>query len=58
METFITKTFDIPKLNGISEKNIEEHLKLYKGYVANSNLIFNKLSELKIDPEKNAFLLG
>lgn len=58
METFTTKTFAIPKLNGISEKNIEEHLKLYKGYVANSNLIFNKLSELKSDPEKNTFLLG
>ena len=58
METFITKTFNIPKLVGISEKNIEEHLKLYKGYVTNSNLIFNKLSELKNDPEKNAFLLG
>lgn len=58
METFTTKTFDIPKLKGISEKNIEEHLKLYKGYVNNTNLIFNKMAELKNDPEKNAFLLG
>lgn len=58
METFTLKTFEIPKLKGISEKNIEEHLKLYKGYVNNTNLIFNKLAELKGDPEKNAFLLG
>ncbi|MFA6251351.1 MAG: Fe-Mn family superoxide dismutase [Candidatus Paceibacterota bacterium] len=58
METFTTKTFNIPKLVGISEKNIEEHLKLYKGYVTNANLIFNKLYELKSDPEKNAFVLG
>jgi len=58
METFMAKTFDIPKLTGISEKNIEEHLKLYKGYVNNTNLIFNKISELKSDPEKNAFVLG
>lgn len=58
METFTLKTFDIPKLNGISEKNIEEHLKLYKGYVTNSNLIFNKLAELKSDPEKNSILLA
>ena len=58
METFITKNFDIPKLNGISEKNIEEHLKLYKGYVTNSNLILNKISELKNDPEKNSFILA
>jgi len=58
METFTIKNFDIPKLIGISEKNIEEHLKLYKGYVNNTNLIFNKIAELKNDPEKNAFLLG
>ncbi len=58
METFILKTFNIPKLKGISEKNIEEHLKLYKGYTNNTNLIFNKLAELKNDPEKNAFILG
>ncbi|MFA6515304.1 MAG: superoxide dismutase [Candidatus Paceibacterota bacterium] len=58
METFTTKTFNIPKLNGISERSIEEHLKLYKGYVTNSNLIFNKLSELKGDPEKNSILLA
>ena len=58
METFTLKTFDIPKLKGISEKNIEEHLKLYKGYVTNSNLIFNKLAELKNDPEKNSIILA
>ena len=58
METFTLKTFDIPKLNGISEKTIEEHLKLYKGYVNNTNTIFNKLFELKGEPEKNAFVLG
>lgn len=58
METFILKNFEIPELIGISKKNIEEHLKLYKGYVTNTNLIFNKLYELKNDPEKNAFLLG
>lgn len=58
METFKTKTFNIPTLKGISQKNIEEHLKLYAGYVKNSNLIFDKLYELKSDPEKNAFLLG
>jgi Fe-Mn family superoxide dismutase len=58
METFTAKTFEIPKLVGISEKNIEEHLKLYKGYVNNTNLIFNKISELKNDLEKNAYVLG
>ena len=58
MEKFTIKTFLIDELVGISQKNIEEHLKLYKGYVNNVNLIFNKISELKNDPEKNAYILG
>ena len=37
MKTFEEKKFDIPKLKGISEKTIEEHLKLYAGYVKNAN---------------------
>jgi superoxide dismutase, Fe-Mn family len=39
---YTIKTFNIPKLKGISEKNIEEHLKLYAGYVNNTNLILEK----------------
>ncbi len=58
MDTFIPKTFNIPKLNGISEKNIEEHLKLYEGYVKNANLILNKIKEYSVDSEKNAYVLG
>lgn len=37
MKTFEEKKFNIPKLKGISEKNIEEHLKLYAGYIKNTN---------------------
>ena len=58
METFTIKTFLIDELVGISAKNIEEHLKLYKGYVNNANLILNKISELKTDTEKNSYVLG
>lgn len=58
METFIAKEFNIPKLNGISEKTIEEHLKLYKGYVNNSNLVLNKIKELEINKEENAYILS
>ncbi len=36
-KTFEERKFNIPKLKGISEKTIEEHLKLYAGYVKNSN---------------------
>jgi Fe-Mn family superoxide dismutase len=36
---FEEKKFNIGKLKGISEKTIEEHLKLYVGYVKHANLI-------------------
>lgn len=42
MTQFIARQFNIPKLKGISEKNIEEHLKLYAGYVKNINLILEQ----------------
>lgn len=57
METFKIKTFNIPKLIGISEKNIEEHLKLYKGYVTHVNLVLEKIKELRND-EKNMGVLS
>jgi Fe-Mn family superoxide dismutase len=58
MKTFETQTFNIPSLKGISAKNIEEHLKLYAGYVKHANLILEKITELKKDAEKNAYALG
>lgn len=58
MEKFQEIKFNIGELKGISAKNIEEHLKLYAGYVKNINLIFEKLGELMSDPEKNAYVIG
>ena len=49
MQTFTQKTFNIGELKGISAKNIEEHLKLYAGYVNNANLIGEKLGEMYKD---------
>ena len=40
MEKFIEQKFNIGELKSISAKNIEEHLKLYAGYVKSINLIF------------------
>ncbi len=58
MEKFIEQKFNIGELKGISAKNIEEHLKLYAGYVKNTNLIFEKIGELMTNPEENAFVIG
>lgn len=58
MKQFTPKTFNIPQLKGISTKNIEEHLKLYQGYVKNANLVIEKINELKSDPDKNVYIIG
>ncbi|MBY0376517.1 Fe-Mn family superoxide dismutase [Patescibacteria group bacterium] len=58
MDKFIELKFNIGELKGISAKNIEEHLKLYAGYVKNINGIFEKMGELMQDPEKNAYVTG
>ncbi len=65
MQKFEEIKFDIPALKGISAKNIEEHLKLYAGYVKHANLILEKIGELAgrsdlsaDEAGKNAYLIG
>jgi superoxide dismutase, Fe-Mn family len=65
VKQFEERKFDIPKLKGISGKNIEEHLKLYQGYVKNANLILAKIDEYSADSnplvgagEEHAYALG
>lgn len=53
-----TKTFDIPELTGISKQTIDEHLKLYAGYVKNVNLIHEKIAAFKADMENNAYAVA
>jgi Fe-Mn family superoxide dismutase len=50
MKKFEEKKFNIPTLKGISAKSIEEHLKLYAGYVNNLNLI-HEIVENQNNPE-------
>lgn len=45
--------FNLPELKGISKKSVDEHLKLYAGYVKNANLIKEKFTT-----EKDAYVLG
>lgn len=51
MNKFEEKKFGISELKGISAKNIEEHLKLYAGYVKNANLIIEKMATLSSTDE-------
>lgn len=50
MKKFEEKKFNIPALKGISPKTIEEHLKLYSGYVKHLNLI-HEIVENQGNPE-------
>lgn len=50
MTKFIEQKFNIPELKGISKKNIEEHLKLYAGYVKHLNLV-HEIVENPNNPE-------
>ncbi len=58
MKKFEETKFNIPALKGISAKTIEEHLKLYAGYVKHANLILEKIAEYTADAEKHAYALG
>lgn len=41
--TYTAKTFNLPALNGLSEKQIKVHLALYEGYVKHVNLMAETL---------------
>jgi len=47
MKQFQEHKWNIGELKGISTKNIEEHLKLYAGYVKNTNTILEKINEYR-----------
>jgi Fe-Mn family superoxide dismutase len=58
MTKYTEQKFNIPELKGISRKAVEEHIKLYSGYVKNTNLIYDKLEEYMKDSEKHAYAMG
>lgn len=59
MHQYQEKQFNIPSLTGLSEKQMEEHLKLYYGYVKHVNLIREKIHELEEkDKDGNAYLVS
>jgi Fe-Mn family superoxide dismutase len=52
------KSFDLSDLTGISNETLAMHFKLYEGYVANTNLLNERIAELisggTLDPTKTA----
>ncbi len=58
MHTYEAKKFNIPALDGISQKQIDVHLGLYQGYVKHINLLREQIADLtKTDAEKYAFAI-
>lgn len=56
---YSAKQFNLPVLEGISEKQVNVHLALYEGYVKHANLIMEKIKTLKeADAEGNAYLIA
>jgi len=58
---YTQQTFNIPTLKGISPKTIEEHMKLYAGYVKSANGINSQIAALSKDPaevEKNTYMIN
>lgn len=43
MSYYTPQQFNLPSLDGISQKNIDEHIKLYEGYVKNTNAILEQM---------------
>jgi Fe-Mn family superoxide dismutase len=58
LQHYTPKTFIIPSLIGISEKNISEHLGLYAGYVKHTNLIIDRIAEYSQNPDSFTYELG
>lgn len=57
--TYTVRTFDLPKLKGLSKEQIEVHLSLYEGYVKHTNLIMEKIAALKkTDAAGNAYVIN
>ncbi len=55
---YTPKTFNIPALDDISSKSIEEHIGLYQGYVKNFNAISKLLPEYAQESEKHQHALS
>ena len=56
MNSYQAKQFNLSGLNGISDRTLEMHFKLYEGYVKETNKLTDKISEFlrdgKVDQEE------
>ncbi|HEX8070123.1 MAG TPA: Fe-Mn family superoxide dismutase [Pyrinomonadaceae bacterium] len=48
-EPYKARQFDLSGLNGISDKTLEMHFKLYEGYVTNTNMLTERIADILAD---------
>lgn len=58
MHTYEARIFSIPRLDGISEESVKQHVGLYEAYVKNFNAITQAAVALMNDAERNAHAIG
>jgi superoxide dismutase, Fe-Mn family len=56
--TYTPTQFRFGPLTGISEKQLDVHIKLYEGYVKHVNHLYEALADLRKDTEKNAYAIA
>lgn len=54
---FTQQSFSIPPFAGLTEKSIDEHVKLYAGYVKHANLVLEKIESYRSN-ESTAYETG
>ena len=56
LKTYKPRSFNLSGLNGISDKTLEMHFKLYEGYVTNTNMLTERIAKIledgKVDQEE------
>ncbi len=56
---YTAKSFALPELTGISQKQVDVHLALYQGYVKHTSLILETIEKLRTeDASGNAYLIN
>ncbi len=58
LKSYEAKPFTLSPLDGLSEVQISEHLKLYQGYVKNTNSLLQKIEQYKQNAETVALELS
>lgn len=58
MQKYEEIIFDLKNLKGLSDRQVTEHLKLYSGYVKNTNGLNEKIETLVKDPNSDSYTIA